>query len=1037
MIKSIIILLLLLSNCTLAKAQDTAAAFGSSTLFIYNQEKGLPQNTIRKMCFDKWGFLWMATFDGIARFDGRKVKSYPLSTDKAAIHGFVTINEDTIFAVTFDNEVLVITGGNIAGKLPSFSYQTYGIPLYNSITAISPQLVNVGSKNNKDSVLELLKRNSDVAYYYAKDSFLIFTNGVIGLYTKIGFTAAPIPNAASWLATPILLNKKIVTTDNSTNQLIFSTIKGAQTKMPLPFTAATPWSFYPGSTTTHFFIENNNKLYRVYEDSVTGRVRYQLLLNNFVHKTAVNSIMYKDDETLLVGTSTDGLYVYKKNRIVTFTQPPGANKYFNSSFTSQVLMPDNKTVLTGINLLFNKTGFIKSIPEFDVGPRAIYRDPENNYWAVGNNGHVFTSTNFEKEVKVFSPNLTNATGEPLQLMEDHAGNLWTLTEGTLGYFKAGTNTYSELVYVSSNNTWQPRFHCIEETKDNKILVGAVDGLYIVDPAKPQDGIMPYALKDIEIRYINVDKANGRTWICTKGKGMCSLKDNGKTVTFFPQDKYGDMRTVHHYVTDSSGRCWISTNNGLFVTSLQSLLDFDNTGKGNLFYYKISTADGLSSNEFNGGCQNPMLLLPDHSLTVSSITGLAWTNTDNFNNLFSKGKIFLEKTDSARQVIYADGSSLTLDHSQNQNITLTLSYVDWNQSFNIETAYLFSKNNESDTANWHEISSDDKITFSSLPTGDYSLILRKRSGFGFNDYVYTAITITVKPQWFETRWFYFLLGLLALVLIQVVIVTRKKRLQKANLVLQQKIQKASDELQEKNRELEKFNDTKDKLITLFNHDISVPVFYVNQILFQMASDKKLQELPGPTGENLLLMSNTVSDLNVLMGDLLYWVRLQQYNVKLQLENVPVDAAELISKTLHLFQFRIKSNDIELTKQMEEDIIIVTDERLFNSILYNVISNAIKFTQTGFLNIRLSRDTDDSNRFTLIFENSVAAPSTLPEEENKMNSSTDNDGSKKMQSRGIGLLLVEDFAQILGFVVTYKFGENGIFSLSIKGKIDPES
>lgn len=1029
-----ILMLLLLVSFVRANAQDTAAVFNSNSPIIYNQEKGLPQSTIRKMCFDKWGFLWMATFDGIARFDGRKIKNYPLANDKASIHGFININEDTLLAVTFENEVLIITEGDIAGKLPSYNYETYGIPVYNSITTIPPRLVNSLSINKTDSIAALLKKNDEATYYYAKDSFLVFINGVVVLYTKNGLATTAIRNAPSWPLQPILLNKKVVTVDNNTNQLICYTITGKQTATPLPFKAATPWSYYPGNSTTDFFIENNNKLYRVYENTTSGKIQYQLLLNNFVHKTAINNVINKDDEILLVATATDGLYVYKKNKIVTFTNFTGS-KTGIASYSSQVLMPDNKTVLTA-NLLFNKTGFIKDIPGLETDHRAIYRDHKKNYWATALNGKIITSPDFEKEANVFYPKPFQGG---LQFMEDRNGNIWILSETALGYFKPGSNIYNNFISKDSSKPDLPLgISYIAETKDNKILAGRFDGIYKLDPAKPNEGLKPYALmKNAEIRYINVDTITGRIWVCTKGRGMCSVKDNGKTVTFFPQDRNGDMRSTHWYVTDSNGLCWISTNNGLFVTSLQSLVEFDSTGKGQPFYYKISKADGLKSNEFNGGCQNPMLLLPDHSLTVSSIAGLAWTNTDDFKNPFSKTRIFLKRTVNNQQVIYKDSSSLILDHTENQNITFTLSYVDWNQDFNIETAYLFSEKNESTTAKWQEISSDDKIIFSSLPTGEYSLIVRKRSGFGLSDYIYTNINITVKPQWFETRWFYFLLGLLTLVLIQLVIVVRKKRLQKANLALQQKIQEATDELQQKNLELEKFNDTKDKLITLFNHDISVPVFYVNQILFQMASDKKLQELPGHTGENLLLMSNTVSDLNVLMGDLLYWVRLQQYNVKLQLENVPVDAVQLIDKTLHLFQFRLKSNDIELTKQMQKDIIIVTDERLFNSILYNVISNAIKFTQTGFLNIQLSRDADNNNHFTLVFENSTVSPSTLPEEEKKTQSNTDNAGSEKMQSRGIGLMLVEDFAQILGFTVRYKFAENGIFSLSIKGKIDPES
>ncbi len=52
--------------------------FGAPAVRVYTDRDGLPQNTINQACFDTAGFLWVATEDGSARYDGRTWTSYPM-----------------------------------------------------------------------------------------------------------------------------------------------------------------------------------------------------------------------------------------------------------------------------------------------------------------------------------------------------------------------------------------------------------------------------------------------------------------------------------------------------------------------------------------------------------------------------------------------------------------------------------------------------------------------------------------------------------------------------------------------------------------------------------------------------------------------------------------------------------------------------------------------------------------------------------------------------------------------------------------------
>lgn len=1016
-----LLIAVLLFWCTTAFSQPDSTVFGRNTHFIYNQDKGLPQNSAVSICFDKWGFLWVGTSDGVARFDGRNFKTFTRKTKSSYIVGFVKLNADTILAVTSLYEGIIIAKGNVGNVIP-YDDDKFGIPVFHSCCSITPQC----SMNWSDQLKKNVKFDINRFYYYAsyrcgKDSFLIWSGTSMKLYTPLGLTDSVIVKKLIGLN---VLGKSIVYMDNASQQMLVYNIGGNVYPVALPLQGHFNWYTYAGETTDHFFIAADSILFEVRQDKVEGKLKYTCLLNNFVN-TSSNMIINRNNELLLVVTTADGIHLYKKNKIITHTSQDFKN---STSYYTQALMPDNKTVLTGTHKLFNKNGFVQTIPALEAADnRAIYRDTHNDYWYNINE-------NVYKTRDLYTPqtNPVAKTGKPHQYFEDSKGNLWLVGDNACGYFSAGTTLYKDLVpYIkTSTNGIKYPINTIAEDKNGHILLGGRNGIFMYNPLKPNEGFTPFALANTEIKYINIDQPTGYIWAVVRGLGLCVIKNERKNIIYFPPDKYGDLQSAHFFVTDKNNMTWISSNRGLFVIPKKNLLDYIEKPEGNLYYYKLSKNDGLTTSEFNGTCQNPMLLLPDGWLTVSSIEGLAWTQTNEFKNSFSKDSLFFNKPDSVSGITsFKNGDKLVLNQAQNRNVSFEVSFADWNEDFNIETAYLFNNDDENTAAQWQPLSLDNKITFPFLAHGNYTLKVRKRVGFGATDYMYSTIYIKVLPAWYQTKWMYVVLFVLLLALIKLVDFIRNRRLQKANRLLNSRIQQATHTLQQKNLELATLNDTKAKLITLFNHDISVPLFYINQMLQQMALDKNITALSPAYTENLTLMSNTVSDLNIIMNDLLYWVKLQQYNISLKLQHTPVNTREIIESTLHLFHFRITSNNIKVVTAIDDNLTILTDEHLFKSILYNIISNAIKFTQTGYLSVQMEKDKTDPNRFLLVIENSAS----LKEKRIHSNSFTAVDKSEAIQSRGIGLLLVEDFAAMLQLSIKYKLDEGGIFTVIIKGDI----
>ena len=80
------LLLTLLAALVLLVPQELRAQHLQASLSHYSTDDGMPSNTIAKLCCDDYGFLWMATWNGVSRFDGYTFYNYQ-SGNRSGIRG--------------------------------------------------------------------------------------------------------------------------------------------------------------------------------------------------------------------------------------------------------------------------------------------------------------------------------------------------------------------------------------------------------------------------------------------------------------------------------------------------------------------------------------------------------------------------------------------------------------------------------------------------------------------------------------------------------------------------------------------------------------------------------------------------------------------------------------------------------------------------------------------------------------------------------------------------------------------------------------
>jgi protein-histidine pros-kinase len=238
------------------------------------------------------------------------------------------------------------------------------------------------------------------------------------------------------------------------------------------------------------------------------------------------------------------------------------------------------------------------------------------------------------------------------------------------------------------------------------------------------------------------------------------------------------------------------------------------------------------------------------------------------------------------------------------------------------------------------------------------------------------------------------------------------------------------LQEKNVELERASQTKDRFLASMSHELRTPL---NAIIGFTGT--LLMRLPGPlTAEQeqqLRTVQTGARHLLSLINDLLDLAKIESGKVELQLQPVVSQAvgAEVAATLAPLAE--AKGLRFELVAPAEE-LVVLADRRALSQILLNLTNNAIKFTEQGEIRLELRRRSDDGAR-AVEFSVADTGVGIRDEDQAKLFEafSRIGDGVHRPEGSGLGLHLSQRLASLLGARITFRsaFGRGSTFTLSL--------
>ena len=288
--------------------------------------------------------------------------------------------------------------------------------------------------------------------------------------------------------------------------------------------------------------------------------------------------------------------------------------------------------------------------------------------------------------------------------------------------------------------------------------------------------------------------------------------------------------------------------------------------------------------------------------------------------------------------YMVTDSLELDYSRN---TVTFEFVAcaYADPDNVNFEYrLLGQDVE-----WIQNGQRGYVRFNKLSFGNYTFQVKTVSADLSDNNNITEVFVRINPPIWATPGAYILYAFMVLGIVGLIRLWERNRQKKKIEEEQRKV------AQEKriNNELRKIDKLKDQFLANTSHELRTPL---NGIigLAESLVDGATGKLPGSTIRNLKMISSSGKRLASLVNDILDFSKLKTDS--LSLNRQPVDLYSASEIVLTLLEPLKKGKELKFINKIPRDIPLVdADENRIQQILYNLIGNAIKFTEKGHVSI----------------------------------------------------------------------------------------
>lgn len=634
------------------------------------------------------------------------------------------------------------------------------------------------------------------------------------------------------------------------------------------------------------------------------------------------------------------------------------------------------------------------------------------------------------------------------VFKDGENHVWIGTKES-GLFRVNThnNVFKSIPIGHEDGNSNLKLKAITDIlqkPDGSIWVGTESGLYrVIDDelklfqTNGKEKFNPW-INDLSIA------PSGKLLISTKLSGVLMLNSSGNIDTLVNKNRGLRTNNISTLINKNSGsEWWVSSDKGL------SKLFITNDSVFNVESFDV--LDGLQGKQFipRAGA------LVNGKIFFGGLSGLT---------LFDPSKIELPNyplqlaiykfTVDGKTVLPDDESGILTNvigltdkvslKPENESFSIFYQGIDYIRPDSLNYKYIL-ENYEDE---WKTTLSR-RVTYTNLERGkEYVFKVRAKSRMRQWSEE-RVLKIYLIPYFYETIWFKILIGISGIAFIVLIIYVRelrnRKRQQKLEQIIGLRTNELERQIQEKEktaRELEvvaeeakKADKAKSEFLAKISHEMRTPLNGIMG-LAQMAKDQTEEK---EKNELLDLVYRSSESLKGIINDLLDFGKMEFEKLKIYEEDL--DIRKLLKDLIDSFGPQVREKGIELRCEIDEEIPewLLGDLLRIRQVLVNLISNAIKFTEQGYVKVTLKQVTSETEFSTIRFQVEDTGIGIAEENRKGIFSSfeqIENGLSRKYGGTGLGLAISQRLVNLMGGQIEVdETAEGGSdFSFELKLRID---
>jgi len=950
-------------------------AIGVDTLSFKNigVEEGLSNNAVTCLMQDHYGLIWMGTYDGLNRYDGANFDVFrnKLSDSFSLINNHVTvIKEGRAGNIWVGTQMGFARFDYKDFKFHAAYYRPHGEANVLKTSARVKDLLT-------DSTGNVLVATENYGLLFKSARQQVFNQ--ILLYGKSSLNVTAISPYKSGCYLVYIKDQGLFLFDAQKQQL-------NQMAMSLP--VATRLLYEPG-------------LDQLLIGSEDGLFKYDLkskFITTFSPALAGSSItnLLRDKQGVLwVSTDGNGVAILSKGanpqKDIQFIRE-GHEKNQLKSAAVYGVYEDSKgrkwiaTLRGGVSLLQTGSATFKTVSKDDFNPASLVsnfilsfcEDKSHHIW-IGTDGGGISYWN--PLTNQFT-NYVHRQNDPgsisgnyiVSILKDHQDNIWIASfNGGLDRLSPGSRQFTHYpCYNPYKNSYARNFWKLFEDSKHRIWLGSTlgDVLFKFNPEKNAFEVYDTTLINIHTiyedakgdiwmgnydqlikldtlhknhEYIHVgypvrsiiEDDQRRLWVGTEGGGLMLYDAQNERFKSYTMDNGFSSNSILNLLKDKKGRIWCSTYNGLSVFNPET---------GSVYNYHAH--DGLQSNQFS---YNAALALSNGNFLFGGIAGFNEFTPETVNKVapsvrvlitgFKVNNIPVEQSGLLPVGASAvDFQSITTPFNQ-ASFQVRFAALNYDAPGSVQYGYYLEGWDKA----WTNIGNNHTISYSRLNEGDYILHLAVLQPDG-QPLLSTERTlkIHVLPPWYRSWWAY-LIYLLAIG--GLIYAYQRYRQRRTRLLYEMKLTRMNANAE---REL---NERKISFFTNISHEFrTMLTLIINPI-------KELMEHADETGQPETVRTAYKNSRRMLglISQLLLFRKADTEQVQLHI--CKLNIGELVREVFDSFAYQAKRQNIDYRFEIQgdysdsiadaeltdQDLMMYGDAEKIEIFLFNLISNAFKYTQ----------------------------------------------------------------------------------------------